>query len=501
MSLVPSTILSKIEDANVREELSNGKHADGSPIRSYADLTAPQVRAINIATYGPEDSPRKSVTMPGGNISVEIGWYTLQELADLSGIEEVKPKMVPQVDPNGQPVLDDEGEPVLIADKNSMLEYHFGVTTGRGGKKQTTLYRMRNQELNRPLDTDKARALGDIMAAGRWAGNGESLLFAEGPNDDPQGLSSQHRNVGAFLAVVEGKASPDMRVPAIVVRGLPLIFAGSVDKGRNRTTSDQTYLDPSIFPAESLHDASGKPLAPNLINEARQKLGRDLTSSLTVLGYRLSGRDVNASKGANMAPTAVDEQAYRVLDAFGDTPLQDLVQLVRNMDHAMGDGSTFGRLWGRQYVVAALALHFARETVGDVWFDPRTVERNTFTIDLSEAERFLRALNLAVVGQPGESPEEQRLGTQWANYIAKCGGKRPEYRPTNREKMASVANAVSSFFTGSVLARTRSEGSVLPHAAAIVARTKDTAATYPNFGGPDTPAGERKTDAPVEADE
>src|SRR5690606_17909030 len=81
MSLVPSTILNKIDDAAVREELANGKHADGSPIRSYADLTAPQVRAINIATYGPEDSPRKSVTMPGGNISVEIGWFTLQELA------------------------------------------------------------------------------------------------------------------------------------------------------------------------------------------------------------------------------------------------------------------------------------------------------------------------------------------------------------------------------------------------------------------------------------
>src|SRR5690606_40182996 len=71
------------------------------------------------------------------------------------------------------------------------------ISTGRGGKKQTTLYRMQNQELNRPLDTDKARALGDIMAAGRWAGNGESLLFAEGPNDDPQGLSrSEERRVG-----------------------------------------------------------------------------------------------------------------------------------------------------------------------------------------------------------------------------------------------------------------------------------------------------------------
>lgn len=448
---------------------------DNGDIRTYADCPAELLTSLGEWAYG---NPDKGIT---GAVTLEKGWYTLEEIYSWSGLREVEPQLVPAKDKDtGEVILGEDGKPEMIVDKDSVLFSHFAVSFGRGNKRETKRFLLSMQLDNRPLDFEKAKALAVTFAGRLWAANGEPFIFDSLGN----GASCQHRTAAIkYAELTHGFTGP---VPLIVERNVPALFVNTIDTGRTRTTAHIFYRDPTVLVPDTLRDLEGKEYSPHIVNEKRKVLAADLSSVGLLLYYRLNGRDVNASIGSSLDPTAQHTAKTRIVKAFD--PIEQVVQAVYNYDTGVDGKSSFGAYLSRHYIVGALCLYFASKQT-DEPVDTDTLEPGQFTLDTEAIDGFLQAMASAKVS-------DDDIGAIYRGYVSKVASQ----KPNNREKFAVACNLVSFYFDKGFICKVKQplerddDGKIvkvnpIPHSTAIVGgREKGVIPTYPNFGGPDLPA-------------
>lgn len=439
-------------DASVSPETLAGL-LDGS-IVSFADCPSDLVQSLNRWALA--------------NVAIFLGEFSVPTLVQWSGIEEVKPNLIPAIDDNGQPVLNKDGQPVMTIDPASDMRVDFSVSLGRKEGKRN--FRAKYHSNNRKLREESAKALSLTIGAYCWAMNGETFIF------DSQGLgaSCNHRSSAAKIAELQGFAGT---LPLMVVCGVPAIFVNTIDTGRSRTAADTQYRDPSILPPESLTDIDGKAINPAKLAEYRQKLAKTLSSVETVLYHRLNGADVNASMSSKgLDTTSKNGVLYKILRGFDG--LEELTALAYNADIGRSGVSSWGKIISPHYVVAGLALWFGKD-MGIA--DPMTLEPLSVGIDLEACKGFLSELETA-------STAPTDFGRLWG-VVAEAKRLEP------REKFGTVLNLISYHFTGEYVSRTKSESNPIPHASCWLGKgeraTKENPGRYPHLGGMDVPKGMR----------
>lgn len=459
-------------DANVSQETKD--RLDSGDIRTYADCPAELLTSLGEWAYG---NPAKGIE---GAVTIERGWYDLDTIYSWSGLKEVEPQLTQAKDKSGELVFNEDGTPTMVVDKDSVLFSHFAVSFGRGNKSETKRFVLSRQLDNRPLDFEKSKALAVTFAGNLWAANGEPFIFDSLGN----GASCQHRTAAIKYAELKhGFAGP---VPLVLLRNVPALFVNTIDTGRTRTTAHIFYRDPTVLVPETLRDLEGKEYAPNVISEKRKVLASDLSSVSLLLYYRLGGRDVNASIGSSLDPTATHTAKTRIAKAFD--PLERVVQAVYNYDTGVDGKSSFGVYLSRHYIAGALCLYFASKQSDDP-VDVESLEPGQFELDMERIDQFLQALASAKVS-------DDDLGHIYRGYVSKV----KDQKPNNRERFAVACNLVSFFFDKGFVCKVKQsiqrdeDGKIvavnpIPHSTAIVGgREKGVIPTYPNFGGPDLPA-------------
>jgi hypothetical protein len=426
-------------------------------IRSFSDCPADLIQSLNRYTLE--------------NVEVFVGEYRSAEVIDWSGIEEVKPRVIPATTEDGKPVLAKDGSQVMKIDPDSPMVADWSYTVSRKEGKRN--FKNRFHPNNRKLREDASKALSYTFSAHKWAMNGETFIF----DSMGMGASCNHRTTAMQMAVLGGW---DGSVPLIVVVGIPALFVNTIDTGRSRTAIDTQFRDPTVLPIDTLRNIDGKEHSPSKVAEIKQKLARMLASVETVLYHRLSGADVNASMSSKgLDTTAKNAVFYRIKGGFSN--LEQLVQDVHNADIGRGGVSTWGKIIAPHYVAAGLSLYFAAQQFPEECLDPSTLDVGTVEIPIEQCRTFLAQLETA-----STAPTE--FGKLW-------GAVADAKKLDNREKMGAVLNLISLHFDGETVARPKSESNPIPHASNWLAKgekaTKDNPARYPHFGGPDTPKGLR----------
>lgn len=397
------------------------------------------------------------------NVKTVIVWAGKQELADLLGIDEVKPKFVAVLDENGEPRINDKGEPILTPEPSP---YKFGVKSGKESKQYATT----KNSTNRPLNHDNVKGIKRRALAGQICLNGEGFVF----DDVGNAISAQHRAIAYFQAFCENPNLP--KIPILVTTGVPAIFADTADTGRSRTDSDILTRDETILAVDTLVDMEGKKLGADAL-EIRGKMGKELASVLRLVNLRLCGKNVNAGK-------KLEHGGHYLYDTF-DGSLDRIVNLVYNQTTAIGekkDKISFQSTLGRANLCAAIVLHelanFDSPTVidGASLVVPEPTEP-VFTLDVELWEERLKELSSEISTLSGEG-----FAIVKQIHVANRNTKQ-----TTQDKFASICFLVSQLGEHK-LTGFKPMGSTN---FALPAKDSITSKTFPHFGGADIGAWEK----------
>jgi len=230
-----------------------------------------------------------------------------------------------------------------------------------------------NNKTNRPLSVNNMKALGKFFKEGRWALNGEVLIF------DQTGMaaSCQHRLAAIYFFGNDGE-----KYPVITVKGVPVEFVDSIDTGKTRDNKDIASRHDNIFPIETLTNVIGVPFGPKS-NEVRTKLLKDMNSAARMIWLRTNGKDVKASSTGFK-----QDSMFEMLDKCPE--LQELTLLVYNQDTGTtGKAGKLGDVFGRAAVITALVLYSNQHTTPENGTsEGREYEIPQLEVDLEFAKSF-----------------------------------------------------------------------------------------------------------------
>lgn len=428
------------DDENVSDD-SCQRIADGG-VRNFAECPVDVLASLN--RWSPD------------NVTTSIEFWGLSECMESLGVKEAKPLRTPVLGEDGEPKLDVEtGEPVYTV---TQPPYKFAVKRG----KETTRYVTELNGTNRPLNEDNANLLENRTLEGRTVLNGEPLIF------DSLGMavSAQHRVIGAIRAFNKNPNLP--KIPFLVVRNVPAIFADTADTGRTRTGGDALARIPDVMDVDTLVDRDGKSFGPD-VEKRRKQLTTELSSVIRLVNMRFCGKNVNTS----IKPPAHGWYVYNLF-----TNIDALVNRVYNANLSVGEGKdsvSIKKVLGRNNLSAAIILSEVSdmepiaEQSGQSLTVPPTDEP-IIELDVDGWENRLKEFESQIQSGEGELYD--------ALMKVRDANKGRKQRP--QDKFASVCKIVSMMGGVPLLNfKPASEGSVIPRADSVDTKL------YPIFGGAD----------------
>lgn len=249
---------------------------------------------------------------------------------------------------------------------------------------------------NRPASVPNMRNLMKFFRSGRWALNGETLIFDENGHC----CSAQHRAGAAFFHALEN--NDQTQYPFIVVRGVPTELIDSIDTGKSRDNKDILARHTDIFREAALRTIGGFKVTGSAVNTMRKTLAKEANTVCRYLWLRTDAKDIKASSTGYK-----QEEIFDVMSRFEPSPtidnrpdgeafgliLEDLLQLVYNQDvGASGKSGTLNKFLGRADVAAALVLWSNQQTTPERTDDKDSGRRfalpDSFEVDLDFAQAF-----------------------------------------------------------------------------------------------------------------
>ncbi len=248
---------------------------------------------------------------------------------------------------------------------------------------------------NRPCSVPNMKNLMKFHGTGRWALNGETIIFDE----LSRCCSAQHRLGSAYFYSLD-TGDTTTRFPFILVRGVPEIVVDSIDTGKSRDNKDILTRHEDIFKESSLRTITGNKVTGSTVVKLRQTLSKETNTVCRLLWLRTNAKDIKASSTGYK-----QEEIFDVMQRFHpattdnpkegiepfSTELEQLLQLVYNQDTGTsGKSGTLNKYLGRADVATALVLHSNKDQdpVPSADSSRKFGLPDKFEIDLEFAEAF-----------------------------------------------------------------------------------------------------------------
>ena len=238
-------------------------------------------------------------------------------------------------------------------------------------------YIARNNPHNRPWAKGIVQEYVADMLAGLWS-LGDALYWGA----DGFILSAQHRLLAIMLA---SETDPTIRIPFLLLVGLPPQLADIIDRQRRRTTKDITFRGDDI-PMELLAEGVAEP-TPESYPKQKATLSAIYTTARGYVLSRIKGKNVHSSGSTNS-----EREIMQCQERFGKVTLESgvvvnaLVYLCWQVYQAsLADTGKVRDAFVKfphAQLVTALVLYSNRNNT-----DPTDLE-----IDFEFSERFLEAL-------------------------------------------------------------------------------------------------------------
>lgn len=265
-----------------------------------------------------------------------------------------------------------------------------------GGKQ----YVATKNKSNRPASVPNMRNLLKFFLTGRWALNGETLIFDE----TGQCCSAQHRGGAAYFYSLD-TGDTSTKFPFIVVEGVPVELIDSIDTGKSRDNKDILTRHADIFREKALRTITGMKVTGTAVVNMRKTLSKEANTVCRLLWLRTDAKDVKASSTNYKQEEIFDIMSrFEPSDTLNDRPegeafdsqLEDLVQLVYNQDvQTSGKAGTLNKFLGRADIAAAVVLYSNRNTpaLPSDTKDRRFALPDSFAVDLEFAQAFCSCAN------------------------------------------------------------------------------------------------------------
>lgn len=343
-----------------------------------------------------------------GQLKAEIIVETVSELAAKMGIREAE-----------------KDEPAMFAFK---------------GKR----YVIETSRTNRQIDIKHVITLANMMKAGRWAYNGEPLIW----DTNGQSASAQHRGTAAFLLSLD-PIFANVKLCYVNVTGVPPELVDTIDTNRARTQKDIFGRDPDVLSLDELTNLSGESFGDDT-SAVRKTQIADLTSATRLILLRAKGKNIKA--GGTMSQANLN-LAHSLFGDDNGNQLEALTSLVYRQDIGLGSKSTWGSLLGRQNVVALLTL-FANQDQSSPWeFDGAnlTIPETMPIVDLDFATKFTMELSKAMMDPEAMLAPFIRELEKAKGYSTKADGSKTKSTKRALDKayqFAAIANAIEHVSSG-----------------------------------------------------
>jgi hypothetical protein len=203
-----------------------------------------------------------------------------------------------ELDAEGNPILNEKGKPIVAS--TSVPAYKMkinvkveGLTDSYGTPipKGTQYFCIDRQVANRPFNESNCDAL--LARFSHWTLNGETLI----KDSEGGGQNEQHRCGAVVKATLTGAYLPPEGIPCITIDGVSRGAAGSIDTGKQKSTTDDFGSDEELLPfpltcQDYLHGTTiGFPDATLF----RTRILNDAQGSAKRIILRMLGKNIKAS--------------------------------------------------------------------------------------------------------------------------------------------------------------------------------------------------------------
>lgn len=320
-----------------------------------------------------------------------------------------------------------------LVEPGSDEPYHFS----HGGKR----YWMKNSITNRAISMEVVRFVMSIILMGRWAFNGETMILSILLHC----ISCQHRLAALYLASL---VDPTVRIPVILVTGIPDEFADTADTGRSRSNTDILSRNADdIFDDVELTNLLGATFGDSL-QSVKKTLCREMGGGCRLLDLRGKGKDVDGNGKFRQT------ELFSMLNRCPELP--KLIHMVYVHDRGVAGEASFSKTWSIAQVATAIVLASNVDA---------TPESDVLSVDFNLATNLLKGLANMQADSPFAS-----VYAEMNPYTKRNAPKRLS-RP---HKFGALVKAIQAFIDSDY---TTVNGKVIPQAKDM----KDK--KYPHFGG------------------